>query len=173
MSNKNSIRLALGREDYDSLMRGGDVSCCYIDFPKWNPKEPLFPKNPYKPYHIPWTAPWQDEDPNPVGSEQWETIVKMLEPKLNENTINQIIPFKFNKETQSWAAQVIIPGIKKDKVKVNVEDDGVKVIADNKVYSLKLPQNTNAETLTAKLEDGILSLTIKELEKKIKSVVVE
>ena len=86
-----------------------------------------------------------------------------------------------------------VPGIKKEDVKIELDADILKISGERKKFdsdvtvkyhklqtafgkfevSFKLPQTINKETISAKQEDGVLSINIEKLEKKQNKSLIE
>ena len=74
-----------------------------------------------------------------------------------------------------------IPGVKKDSIKVTIEDDtmlhvkGIRKVEDNEIVidkSIQLPAKANDKNPRAKYEDGILTVIVKKAETPKKEVAV-
>lgn len=92
---------------------------------------------------------------------------------------------------KNYEVDVVAPGFKKEDFKINMEDEVLTISAeqkkesgeegDGKQYSrreytyssftrsFQLPQNTQADSINAKYEDGILKIIIPKAEPKTKS----
>ena len=94
---------------------------------------------------------------------------------------------------KTFTINLSVPGIKKEDIKIELEDDKLSVSGERKVVegdvtitfhkqqtafgrfheSFNLPENANKESVTAKHEDGILSISIEKIEKKLNKSVIE
>ncbi|HEY1020956.1 MAG TPA: Hsp20/alpha crystallin family protein [Flavisolibacter sp.] len=94
-------------------------------------------------------------------------------------------------DEKSYQVEVVAPGFKKDAFKINMDDDLLTISAeqkaenneggDGKQYSrreysyssftrsFQLPENTQAEAINARYEDGVLKITIPKAEEKPKA----
>jgi HSP20 family protein len=73
----------------------------------------------------------------------------------------------------AYQAVMELPGVKKEDVKVDLTSDTLTITAERKLAedstrtfarSLTLPDDVSRDTITAKLEDGILTLTLPKAE---------
>ena len=69
----------------------------------------------------------------------------------------------------AYSLHIPLPGFKKEHIKAEVDDGIMSVSAkrdeDNASYSLRLPEAADVSKLSAKMEDGLLSLRVEKLEK--------
>lgn len=77
-----------------------------------------------------------------------------------------------------YKLELELPGVKKENVKVTVEDNKLKIKANKKgkdyESSVLLPKTLDSNSCQAKLEDGILSITMSAATpKQLKDVLVE
>jgi len=73
----------------------------------------------------------------------------------------------------SFKCELVLPGISKDMIDVFIEDEylNIKIVEDKnnkKSFKLNLPKDVDIETLTAKLDLGILTLQLKQKTKEEK-----
>jgi hypothetical protein len=73
----------------------------------------------------------------------------------------------------SFKSELVLPGISKDMIDVFVEDGylNIKIVKDEnnkKSFKLNLPKDVDTETLTAKLDLGILTLQLNQKTKEEK-----
>ena len=73
--------------------------------------------------------------------------------------------FKVNQDDKAWTVTLDLPGVAKADLSINIE--GAVVRIDTKAEAprqfkaaYELPQDIDAEASTAKLEDGVLTLTL-------------
>ena len=79
----------------------------------------------------------------------------------------------FNEEEDGYSFYLALSGLTKEDVKINVVDDYISVHAEgtsagrevNYTKSFSIPTNADKETLEAKMENGMLSITISKREK--------
>jgi HSP20 family molecular chaperone IbpA len=74
----------------------------------------------------------------------------------------------------SFKSELTLPGISKDMIDVFVEDGylNIKIVKDEnnkKSFKLNLPKDVDTETLTAKLDLGILTLQLNQKTKEEKT----
>ena len=81
-------------------------------------------------------------------------------------------------DENNFYARFEIPGIKKEDVKVDLNDRLLTVTAEKKekrgevesstsyTRSISVPDSVNAETIAAKLEDGVLTVTLPKSEER-------
>lgn len=74
----------------------------------------------------------------------------------------------FNEKEDHYEFTITLPGEKKEDVKVWVEDSQLKVESKKKVFSITLP--SDAGEIKAKLDLGLLVITIKKTEKNKKII---
>ncbi len=94
---------------------------------------------------------------------------------------------------KSFIINLSVPGIKKEDVKIELNEDVLKISGERKKFdtdvtlkyhklqtafgkfeeSYKLPQTINKETISAKQEDGVLSISLEKLEKKQNKSLIE
>lgn len=84
------------------------------------------------------------------------------------------------KDDQGYTIELTVPGFKKEDIKVEIEDDILNVtaekessihdevihqeLADKRFRSYSLPDGINQNKITAKLEDGLLKISIPKKE---------
>lgn len=70
-------------------------------------------------------------------------------------------------EVSKYTSEIMVPGVKKEEVSVEIAEGYVVVKAKNNksnyIYHLSLPQDADLNTLTATLDLGILLLTIEKV----------
>jgi len=94
---------------------------------------------------------------------------------------------------KAFVINLAVPGIKKEDVKIELNDDVLKISGERKKFdtdvslkfhklqtafgkfeeSFKLPETVNKETISAKQEDGILSISLEKIEKKQNKSLIE
>ena len=87
------------------------------------------------------------------------------------------IPYNTFENENEYVAEIMLPGIKKENIKLNVENDQLiieakRVVDNSKNYytkkidewsvnkTFKLPNDSNKDKISAITEDGILKITI-------------
>lgn len=108
-----------------------------------------------------------------------------------QNRAMQLPAVNICEDEKSYQVDVVAPGFKKDDFKINMEDDLLTISAEQKqesgeggnekhysrreysyssfTRSFQLPENTQAEEINAKYEDGVLKITIPKSEQKPKA----
>jgi len=128
----------------------------------------------------------------------YSPLTKIFDQIASEGTISRSAS-KFKPETdiveneKSFIIHLSVPGIKKEDIKIELENDLLKISGERKKFdtdvslkfhklqtafgkfqeSFKLPETVNKESIAAKQEDGVLSITIEKLEKKQNKSVIE
>lgn len=88
-------------------------------------------------------------------------------------------PWRWTEKDDAWKGEIDIPGFTKDEVSVSIDKDRVLLIEAKQSelpegetrdfakaergYRLHLPREADAEKLDAKLENGVLQLTLPKL----------
>jgi HSP20 family protein len=90
---------------------------------------------------------------------------------------------RLNEKEDGWVLEISLPGFKKEDVEVKTENGVLEIhgkttrwdkVDYNKIYTL--PDEVDQEKISAKMEDGILEITLpkyKEEEKKEKTNLIE
>lgn len=65
-------------------------------------------------------------------------------------------------EDSGWKMSFILPGIKREEVEVTSGNGWARVRHPNGSFRISLPKESDHETLTAKLDLGILELSVNE-----------
>ena len=108
-------------------------------------------------------------DPSPSSSSSSRTIQDFHSPRLNTNP-----PYQVREDDKAYTVAVDVPGLKRDDMKVNVDDDnkiltlsgerkykspdGTSYSERSFSYSMTLGDNVLMDQLSANLEDGVLTL---------------
>ena len=77
----------------------------------------------------------------------------------------------FNEKEDSYEFTITLPGEKKEDVKVWIEGSQLKVESKKRVFSISLPSNVGE--IKAKLDLGLLIVTIEKTEKNKKVIELE
>lgn len=80
-------------------------------------------------------------------------------------------PRWFSEKEDGYEFRIALPGEKKEDVKVYVEDSQLKVESRRRIYSVSLP--SDAGEIKAKLDLGLLTVTIEKTEKNKKIIELE
>jgi HSP20 family molecular chaperone IbpA len=73
--------------------------------------------------------------------------------------------------SDAYSTEIVLPGVKRDEVTVEAHEGYVSISAASKRFSTKVertvvfPGEADLSTVAAKLEDGILTLTVKKVAK--------
>ena len=72
---------------------------------------------------------------------------------------------KVEQDEKAWTVTLDLPGIAKDELSITIEDSIVRIETRKEAKrqfkaAYELPQDLDAEASTAKLEDGVLTLTL-------------
>lgn len=99
---------------------------------------------------------WFFEYPAADWNDWRKTTLKLYSTKLSEES------------PDSWSFDV--PGYKKDEIKIEITNNVVNIRAENETrgklnHSFGLGQDVDAEKITTKLEDGVLTLNLPKTEK--------
>ncbi len=151
--------------------------------------------------HEDWTDPWKEKPQNPY-KDLWDEYIKKatesLKDQNNHNEKKVVNPYSDVESYQENDVQTIkidVPGFKEDEIAISHEKNVLKVLASkdkhienpnairkvlikkdrevNKEWTFYTSENCDSDSMVAKLEDGILVITIKskpvikELPKKI------
>ena len=103
---------------------------------------------------------------------------------------NQLPAVNICEDEKSYQVEVVAPGFKKDAFKINMDDDLLTISAEQKqeaseggegkqysrreysyssfTRSFQLPENTQAEAINARYEDGVLKIAIPKTEERPK-----
>ena len=77
--------------------------------------------------------------------------------------------FTWKDTGDAYGLQIPLPGFRKEHIKAEVDDGLMRVVAkrddDDASYSFYLPEIADVSTLSAKMEDGLLSISVEKLEK--------
>lgn len=78
------------------------------------------------------------------------------------------VSWSYDAESESYVADLVLAGVDKTKLSVKAHKSVVVFAGEDRnkskfSYKLSLPKNADSESLTASLENGILSLRIKPL----------
>jgi HSP20 family molecular chaperone IbpA len=73
--------------------------------------------------------------------------------------------FKVEQDEKAWTVTLDLPGIAKDELSINIEGTIVRIETKQEAKrqfkaAYELPADIDAEASTAKLEDGVLTLTL-------------
>lgn len=79
----------------------------------------------------------------------------------------------FVEKDNEYEFRITLPGEKKEDVKVYLEDSQLKVESKRRSFSVSLPSDADAEKIKAKLDLGLLTVTIGKTEKNRKTIELE
>lgn len=83
----------------------------------------------------------------------------------------------WTKEDDLFKINLEMPGVKKNELKIEVDEGLIKISAENDKrnyqFSTSYPKTLDPETLEASLEDGILELKAKSKEKPVKLIQIK
>ena len=73
--------------------------------------------------------------------------------------------FKVEQDEKAWTVSLDLPGVAKDELSITIEGSIVRIETRKEAQrqfkaAYELPQDIDAEASTAKLEDGVLTLTL-------------
>jgi HSP20 family protein len=90
--------------------------------------------------------------------------------------VRQASPWRWTEKDEAWTGELDLPGFAKDEVNVALDKDRVLVVEAKQEelpegetrnftrsevnYRLRLPREADAENLAAKLENGVLRVTL-------------
>lgn len=90
-----------------------------------------------------------------------------------------VTPWRWTEKDEAWKGELDLPGFAKEEVKVSLDKDRVLLIEAKQpelaegqerdfarseaTYRVRLPREADAEKLEAKLENGVLRVTIPKL----------
>lgn len=129
------------------------------------------------------------------GSDSFSKLLDQLSAETNSS--KEMKSFRpeidITETDKHFTINLSVPGIKKEDIKIELDDDRLSIIGERKVLeedvtikfrkqqiafgkfheSFTLPENINKESITAKHEDGILSVVIEKIQKTLKKSVIE
>jgi HSP20 family protein len=100
----------------------------------------------------------------------------LLSPWLEPSTSSRHVATDVQEDEANYEVSLDLPGVKKEDIKLDLTDRTLSVSAERKVksegqeqsYSLRrsftLPRNVAGDSITAKLEDGVLTLRLPKTE---------
>lgn len=91
-------------------------------------------------------------------------------PSFEEYSSNSFFVLEDENDTQ-YVFSLEIPGFKREEIELSVEDDRLYLKASNKTKKFSerfvtLPNDVDVTNISAKLEDGVLLVTLKKNEEK-------
>lgn len=93
--------------------------------------------------------------------------------EMYDELVNNYHSRWFNEKEGKYEFCIVLPGEKKEDVKVFMEDFQLKVESKRRSYSVSLPSDADVEKIKAKLDLGLLTVTIEKTEKNKKSIELE
>lgn len=119
-----------------------------------------------------------------LGQNQFADLASFLgnsfvaAPYLDRNEVSGHIATDVLEDENNFYARFEVPGIKKEDVKVDLNDRLLTISAEKKekrgdgessssyTRSISVPDSVNAETIAARLEDGVLTVTLPKSEER-------
>lgn len=129
----------------------------------------------------------------------YSPLNRILDQFASEGTLSRSASKFFTPEIdiveteKTFIIHLSVPGIKKEDIKIELENELLKISGERKNFdtdvslkfhklqtsfgrfqeSFKLPETVDKESIAAKQEDGILSITIQKIEKKQNKSLIE
>lgn len=118
-----------------------------------------------------------------VMNNVWSNLLeRFFEDDSRLDTSEYWVPRANTKENEKeYVVELLMPGIKKENISINLEKEVLTIVAENKKeheekYSFRefggnykrsftLPEDVNADSISASYADGILKVTLPKVEK--------
>ena len=118
-----------------------------------------------------------------VMNNVWSNLLdRFFEDDSRLDTSEYWVPRANSKENEKeYEVELLMPGIKKENIRINLEKDVLTIVAENKKEqeekfsfrefgsnykrSFTLPEDVNADVIRASYADGILKVTLPKVEK--------
>jgi len=141
---------------------------CYIEFPaKYSEWPDMFPKgeNPCYPTD---SQPFLPKISPSKENYDWHKIITERLKELGLNTENS--PYGWTSTPTSYTVELQVPGFKRTDITIEIKDGVLTAKASradkkytDKTKVLTLPKDANPDAVSAKLEDGILTITVSKV----------
>jgi HSP20 family molecular chaperone IbpA len=96
----------------------------------------------------------------------FEKVFQNFDP-FTEGDQTNAPSLKFNEKNQTYSTEINVAGYKKNEIHIEIEDDFIKVLAENEKYGKSKRyfhlQDVDSESINAILEDGVLSISAKKV----------
>jgi HSP20 family protein len=100
-----------------------------------------------------------------VHSPAFRSLDRSFERFVNDALSDAHQGFKVEQDEKAWIVTLDLPGVAKDELSITIEGNIVRIETKKEAKrrfkaAYELPQDIDAEASTAKLENGVLTLTL-------------